>query len=81
MEIETIVSAGFSKEFDKNDSFYNRRDANVAVITKENIEADCATPNKRWIVLETPIPEEVVVACARLDMGRVMTGNLRLWSI
>lgn len=75
LDIERTVSAGFSKEFDKNDPLYNRKDVAVAVITKEEIEKDCASPNKRWIVLETPVPEELVVACARLDMGKVMIGD------
>ena len=74
-EIAGTVSAGFSMEFDETNPLYNRRNADVAVITKEQIEADCGSANKRWIVLETPVPEELVVACARLDMGKVMMGE------
>jgi N-acetylglutamate synthase-like GNAT family acetyltransferase len=74
-DISMCISAAYSVEFDPESTLYNRKDSSIPVVTEEQVANDCYSPNLRWIVLETPVPEELVVAAARLSMASVMEGS------
>ena len=57
-------------EFDSNSPAYNRKSKDVKILTQKELEQDFSISSTRWIVLETPVPEEQVVACARLKLNK-----------
>jgi hypothetical protein len=77
-EIAECVAASFSVEFDSESPLYNRKGEDSCLISTEQIEKDCSSANLRWIVMETPLPEEIVVATARLSMAAVMAGESKI---
>eukprot|EP01041_Mallomonas_annulata_P004984 gene4984-9960_t len=61
----------FADDEDKDDieyldHIYAFRKKGSTRITASEIETDCSSMTSRWLVLETPIPEENIVACGRL---------------
>ena len=76
-EIVQCVASAFQVEYDKESVLYNRRRGwgEAPVISEEQVEKDCWSANLRWIVLETPLPDEIVVSAARMSMAAVMAGD------
>ena len=68
-EIVQCVASAFQVEYDKESVLYNRRRGwgEAPVISEEQVEKDCSSANLRWIVLETPLPDEIVVSAARMN--------------
>lgn len=74
------MASAFQVEYDKQSVLYNRRRGwgEAPVISEEQVEKDCWSANLRWIVLETPLPDEIVVSAARMSMAAVMAGESKI---
>jgi hypothetical protein len=42
---------------------------NESLVTEERIESECNSMSTRWVVLETPVPEEDIVAAAKFNLS------------
>jgi len=69
-DIVDLVNEGYSKESsaEQGGTMCYRAEGSAKVSLEQVIE-DCSSNAKRWIVLETPVPEEIVVAAARLHLS------------
>lgn len=79
-EIVECVAAAFRVEYDEASTLHNRRGGweEAPVISEEQVEKDCSSAHLRWIVMETPLPDEIVVATARMSMAAVMSGESKI---
>jgi hypothetical protein len=76
-DIEFLMSVSYRDEYDVNSSTYNRKEFGCAVehASKVEIEMDCNKGDIRWIVLETPVPDEQIVAAARIQLDNNDAGR------
>lgn len=69
-DIELLINLSYKDEYDVNCPLYNRKEFGCCVenASKMEIESDCNKGDIRWIVLETPVPDEQIVAAARIQL-------------
>lgn len=74
-DIECVLQIADACEYDEESEYYFRMPNNTVPgsesslnvrASRATIEQDCNKANTRWIVMETPLPEEQVVGAARL---------------
>lgn len=65
-EILTLVSEAYAGDCTGSSAFR----AEAPIVSEEFLEATLGSPDLRWVALETPVPEERMVACCQFSIGK-----------